>query len=286
MPKISLIIPVYNVQDYIGECLDSIINQTIKDIEIICINDGSTDNSASIIQDYSRKDARIVVLNQQNSGISVARNNGLDAAKGEFVAFIDSDDYLYSNDYLEKLLDACEKYNADIAVASVIRGNSKRADVILNVDKYSVTSDYFEKLKICDCPDSNYVWNKLYRKSTLIKSGIKFLSGKKYEDVYYTHKVLYYLETLVGVPNIWYFYRKRKGSTVKAKSSKANTDHADGEKEMYKFFKEKNIDVSSIATVKKKYKIFGFTVFKTLTKNKKRKNILFSLIKWKSRIKD
>ena len=92
MPKISVIIPIYNVEKYLRQCLDSVVNQTIKDIEIICINDGSTDNSQAILNEYAKKDERFVVINQVNQGLSVARNNGLNSATGKYVAFIDSDD--------------------------------------------------------------------------------------------------------------------------------------------------------------------------------------------------
>ena len=104
MPKVSVIIPVYNVEKYLRECLDSVVNQTIKDIEIICVNDGSTDGSLDILNEYCSNDDRFVIINQENQGLSVARNNGLNSASGDYIAFIDSDDYLLNNDYLEKFL--------------------------------------------------------------------------------------------------------------------------------------------------------------------------------------
>ena len=91
MPKISVIIPVYNVEKYLAECLTSVVNQTFKDIEIICVNDGSTDNSPKILKEFAQKDSRIKIINQENQGLSAARNTGLDVATGEYVSFIDSD---------------------------------------------------------------------------------------------------------------------------------------------------------------------------------------------------
>nr|MCR4662874.1 glycosyltransferase [Endomicrobiaceae bacterium] len=102
MPKVSVIVPVYNVEQYLRQCLDSIINQTFKDFECICVNDGSTDNSLTILQEYSKKDNRIKIINQKNSGSSVSRNNGIKQALGQYVSFVDADDWITDN-YLEIL---------------------------------------------------------------------------------------------------------------------------------------------------------------------------------------
>ena len=100
--KISIIVPVFNVEKYLSECLNSLINQTLKDIEIICVDDGSTDSSPSILEEFRNKDERIKVIRQENSGVSVARNNGLAIAQGEYVGFVDSDDWVDA-DFFEKL---------------------------------------------------------------------------------------------------------------------------------------------------------------------------------------
>ena len=102
MPKISVIVPVYNVEKYLRECLDSIVNQTLQDIEIICINDGSTDGSAVILEEYAAKDKRIKILNQENKGAGEARNAGINSAQGKYLAFIDGDDF-YCTDFCEKM---------------------------------------------------------------------------------------------------------------------------------------------------------------------------------------
>lgn len=115
-PKISVIIPVYNVEKYLKECLNSVINQPFNDIEIICINDGSTDSSLEILNKYAQKDNRIKVISQKNSGLACSRNTGLVQAKGEYVFFLDSDDYL-KPDILGKLYDAAQKFNADILMS-------------------------------------------------------------------------------------------------------------------------------------------------------------------------
>ena len=281
-PKISVIIPVYNVEEYLNECLDSIVNQTIKDIEIICVDDGSTDNSLSILNEYLSKDERFLVITQKNLGPSVSRNKGIDSAKGDYITFIDSDDYLLNNDYLEKLYNACEKHNADIAVASIVRGKEKKVKPFLNIDKEEVTTEYKEKLKICDVPELNYVWNKLYRKSSWMSAGLRFPEGMYYEDTWLTHKILFYTGKLVGVPKITYFYRMRMKSIIHTKSMEYLKDLHIADEEMYKFFNEHNIDVSDLKKVIKKYKLFGLTLYKTITQHNKCRNILFNCITWNS----
>ena len=114
MIKVSIIVPVYNVELYLRECLDSIINQTLKDIEIICVDDCSTDNSYIILDEYSKKDSRIKLLKHNvNKGLGPARNTGINVAQGEYIGFIDSDDYI-SLDYFENLYNTAKKYNSDI----------------------------------------------------------------------------------------------------------------------------------------------------------------------------
>lgn len=114
MIKISVIIPVYNVEEYLKECLDSVINQTLKEIEIICIDDCSTDSSYSILEEYAKKDSRIVLIkNKENMGVGYNRNIGIKEAKGEYIGFIDSDDYI-SEDYYENLYNTAKKYNSDV----------------------------------------------------------------------------------------------------------------------------------------------------------------------------
>ena len=123
MPKISVIIPVYNTENYLKECLNSVINQTFKDIEIICVNDGSTDNSLSILEEYARTDSRIKIINQKNQGVSSSRNNGIKSARGEYIMFLDSDD-LYKPDLCEKVVEKIDSQSPDI----VMWGHDCRCD--------------------------------------------------------------------------------------------------------------------------------------------------------------
>ena len=115
MVKISVIVPVYNVEPYLPQCLDSLIEQTFNDIEIICVNDGSTDGSLNVLNHYAAKDSRIKVIDKPNGGVSSARNRGLDAAQGEYISFVDGDDWLKQNAY-EEIISAVDKRNVDMAV--------------------------------------------------------------------------------------------------------------------------------------------------------------------------
>ena len=115
MIKVSVIVPVYNTQDYLNECIDSVLNQSLADFELICIDDGSTDASLEILKDYEKKDNRIQVFSQKNSGLAASRNAGLNVAQGEYVLFLDSDDYLKS-DTLEKLYNQAIENNLDLGI--------------------------------------------------------------------------------------------------------------------------------------------------------------------------
>lgn len=120
MVKVSIIVPVYNVEKFLEKCLDSLVNQTLHDIEIICINDGSTDKSLEILKSFANKDKRITVIDKQNEGPSVARNVGLEKAQGEYIGFVDSDDWV-DLDFYEKLYNSAINNGADISTASIIR---------------------------------------------------------------------------------------------------------------------------------------------------------------------
>ena len=133
-PKISIIIPVYNAEKYLYECLDSLVNQTMKNTEIICIDDGSTDNSYEILCEYATKDNRFIILQQENKGAGAARNKGMEIAKGEFLAFLDADDF-FEHDMLEITLNKIEKTQADFVIF-----NSNQFD---DKTKQFVDSDWF-----------------------------------------------------------------------------------------------------------------------------------------------
>ena len=181
-PKISVVITIYNKEKYLSECIDSIINQTLKDIEIICVNDGSTDNSLSILKKYALKDDRIKIIDKENEGQGYARKVGLDNASGDYILFCDSDDKYEPNDAFEKLLFLINKFNSDIIIFGV---NSWNIDKTTHL-KYSFIKDenlFLSNEFIKYIYISNVVvWNKLYSHTFL----------KKYDDWYFPKKVYMY----------------------------------------------------------------------------------------------
>lgn len=219
MPKVSIIIPVYNMEQYLIKCLDSVINQTLQDIEIICINDGSTDHSLEILKEYASKDNRIIIIDKENGGLSSARNAGIKKSTGEYIGFVDSDDWI-SLDYFELLYNTATKHNADIAccsISKVIEGNPRKYFEIKNEKVYKETKD---KYKAADIPQKCYVVNRIYKREKVLMTEVLFELGILFEDMEWTHKILYYLGKMVTVPNCRYFYRIREDSIVGWKSEK------------------------------------------------------------------
>lgn len=261
--KVSVIIPVYNVEQYLEKCLDSIINQTLKEIEIICINDGSKDKSLNILQEYQRKDSRIKVIDKANEGVSIARNTGINAAVGDYISFIDADDWI-QEDFLKELYDTAKAYNSDIACGNIIRvcNNKKRNKLIYTKKDYSNDPDI--KNSLTKIPIYNFVWNKIYKRETLAASGVKFPEGRVYEDIIWSIQTVYYLNGVVTVPEAIYYYRKNKKSIMSTKSKKSETDCELSEQEMFEFAKEKNLKVLEGYKYAKRdrYKFCGITLMK------------------------
>lgn len=278
MAKVSIIVPVYNVEKYLRKCLDSLINQTLKDIEIICVNDGSKDNSPKILEEYAKKDNRIIVINQENAGLSVARNSGIDIAKGEYIGFVDSDDWV-DLDFFEKLYYSATSNDTDIAVGGIIRVTGIKKKKFLNFEKETITDNTNLKFELCDVPEKSYVWNKIYKTAKLKEIGLEFEKGIFYEDCIFTPQALFYLGKIVTVPNIYYYYLRRGNSTVKQRSEKANADSVYAHKKANDFIKEHNIDISSHEPKTYRFKIFGVTIFKIRQIGKRKQYALFNIIK-------
>ena len=163
--KVSVIIPVYNVEKYIERCLESVIHQTLKEIEIIIINDGSKDNSSKKIEKFLGDD-RVIYVKTENKGLSAARNKGLKIAKGEYIGFVDSDDYI-DLDFYEKLYKRIKETNSDIAAASIVRHHGTFEKWRVNYDLNKTTTDKNEMFKLVKYPNQSYVWNKIYKKEFL-----------------------------------------------------------------------------------------------------------------------
>lgn len=278
MAKISVIIPVYNVETLLKRCLESVLNQTLEDIEIICVNDGSTDSSRLILEEY-KKYQNIKIIDQKNSGLSVARNTGLEAATSKYIAFLDSDDFVDANFY-EKLYLNIEKENADIACASIIRENNKKKSYLIDYKQVVVALNTREQFMLADCPKYNFVWNKLYRKDFINKNNLKFVPGMIYEDMWFTPDVLEAANSVVAVPDTYYHYWKHKNTLIKGDCDKYRADKLLGHQ--YLIEKCKKYNVISFQRnelqYKNEYKLFGLLLLKEYVYRATRKFYLFGLI--------
>lgn len=218
MKKISVIVPVYNVEKYLSQCLDSIIHQTYKNLEIILVDDGSTDSSGLICDNYSQKDKRIKIIHKCQGGLSDARNAGLKIATGEYISFIDSDDFIDKNMY-SILINNTQKYNSDIVWFNYYNYYSKKhfinSSIIKNNDLYDLSSSdkiKFAKNLFYQYKMDAHVWAKPYKRS--IFNNIKFPYGKLFEDIFVLLPILSNAKIISTIPDCLYFYRNRSESIV------------------------------------------------------------------------
>ena len=206
MPKVSVIIPVYNAEKYLPKCLDSVVKQTLKDIEILCIDDGSVDNSGKILDKYAKKDKRIRVIHKQNEGLSVTRNLGIKEAKGKYIGFIDADDWI-SLDFYKKLYNEAEKYDADVSITSIYRAYSATdGKNLVDIQDYMQADTLLEKFALASLPEDNYVVNKIYKTEFLRKNKLYFIPGIYFEDMRWSPPVIEKASKVVTVPGGCYFY--------------------------------------------------------------------------------
>ena len=267
---ISIIIPVYKVENYLNQCLDSVINQTFKNLEIICINDGSPDNSLKIIEQYRRKDKRIRVINQKNEGLAGARNTGINNANGEFVFFLDSDDWL-PLDAIEKLYGKMKDENADIVIGG-------RCTITLKNNYLFLPNNYnknlnFEEYIIKSFKDESFrpaAWGKLYKTKIIKRYSLYFPKGLLYEDLLFVMKYLYYSNKIVILEESIYNYRyDRKDSIVNTLSIK-DIDCLKTVEILDKFFKENEMERILKEEYYKKY-IMEWIIYATIGKLYKKK---------------
>lgn len=208
MPKISIIVPIYNVEKYIDRCLKSIQNQTLKDIEVILVDDGSKDNSISIAKQYL-EDKRFKLYHKDNGGLSSARNYGMNYATGDYLAFIDSDDYI-EYDMYEKMYLLAVNNKSDVVECDFIWEYPN--DSI--VDKTRVNIDNM-------LTDVRVVaWNKIYRKKLIDKIGVEFTNGVRYEDIDWCYKILPYISRFSSLKEAKYHYIQRESSIANTQNEK------------------------------------------------------------------
>ena len=241
-PLISIIVPIYRVEKYISKCLDSILSQTYKNLEIILVNDGSDDDSISIAKYYAKKDNRIVIIEEDNKGLSCARNNGINSSNGEYITFVDSDDYI-EKDYIEKLYNGIKKYKVDIAIGghNTIYSNGKIKEKYSNNEYVIDSKEALEKLLYVDDIDS-FAWSKLYKKSLFDE--IKFPRCRLFEDIATTYKLIDSVDKVCVVSYPIYNYVIREGSITTDEFSNKKMDLIVSAIEMTHYLKNKYKDLA------------------------------------------
>lgn len=241
----SIIVPVYNVEKYLVRCIESVINQIFKDFECILIDDGSLDNSGNICDEYSLKDSRIVVVHQNNAGVSAARNTGLNIAKGEYICFCDSDDWL-EDSLLEQLSFYCQKYTSEIFIygfANVGAGKKR----IYVYDTSATTAEIRDKVLSYEWTCA--VWNKCFKKSFI--NSKRFPEGVLYEDVAFIPQLVYQAESIKVIPKCLYNYDiDIQGSITKIQKSNRIIDWFIGTKSNVDFSVEHNCSFQIICQLK------------------------------------
>ena len=240
MAEVSIIVPVYQVEKYIRQCVDSILAQTFTDFELILVDDGSKDQSGKICDEYARMDTRVKVIHKENGGAADTRNRGVNQAVGNYVMFVDSDDYLAPT-MLECLYRNILNENADIAACNYLYffENDRKKDFATNVQSEVLTGTeifYYRK------NERNYgfwtvVWNKLMKRETVGK--VRFRSGKYYEDEFWANEIYQMDIKIVTIPECLYYYRQHENSTMRQKKIARSLDLIEAYQErIYIYLKE------------------------------------------------
>ena len=243
MVEISVIIPVYNVEEYLEECLDSIVNQSFKDIEIICVDDGSTDNSSDILNEYQNNDSRIRIITQENHGAGSARNAALNDSKGNYIYFMDSDDYL-DLDGLNKLHSLSQENDLDLVLFKLLNFNEKTGEkdydysnmpFLLDIGKdvFSYQDFKYDLLKVDVSPCNKFFKRELVENKRFLE-GLIFEDNAFYIDYIFDAERIYFLDEIL-------YYRRIKNDSVITKASKKHADIIEVYDHIYRKFKDKGM---------------------------------------------
>ena len=231
-PAVSVIMPVYNAMPYLTDCLDSVLAQTMRNFELICVDDGSTDESLNVLKSYAQKDDRVRILTQRNQYAGVARNNGMDAARGEYLLFLDADD-LFAPEMLEKMLRRCTEDRADICIC--------------NIDVYDMSADSFRRSNTLDKKDyparlpfapqeygkhlftfsRSAVWNKLIHRTLPLKHGIRFEARRIANDVYFAYCCTALAERITYEDSVLLHLRRGQGTNLEASLARSPMNFAE-----------------------------------------------------------
>ncbi|MDQ0478172.1 glycosyltransferase [Chryseobacterium sp. MDT2-18] len=291
MNKISVIIPVYNVEKYLSACIESIINQTYRNLEIILVDDGSTDCCPKICDDYAAKDSRIKVRHKENGGLSDARNVGIEVATGEYIAFVDSDDLITLN-FCEILLQTALQNRGGIVECSFAKFENEFEINWEQLDSKSIDLVYQTEealeLLIKDTIKQT-VWNKLYKKEII--DGVLFEKNRKHEDEFWTYQVIGKAKRIVKNDNVLYFYRQHPESIMGQGYSLQRLDGLDALEERILFMQRNYPQLFHLSF--KSFWSASSAHYQNLTQNSNldqnglhRKRILRNLKKYKTEISD
>ena len=256
---VSLIIPVFNVEGYLEECLESIIEQSFSDYEVIIVDDGSTDKSREIIKTYEKKFNKIKILLQGNKGVSEARNLALKHAMGEYVLYIDSDDFLKSN-MLEVMVNKANKTKADIIICNYILyyGDNNENNRVANQnnleDNIYSSNDVIDMM--LNFKIQGQLWNKLFKRSLLLENNFEFEKGRYIQDIFPVFKVINKSEKIGFINEALYYYRQRDTSTVYKKNIKLVEDYYHAMYSIIEYIIENNLKVNANS-----FKVFRASVF-------------------------
>lgn len=242
---ISVIVPVYKVEAYLDHCVQSIVDQSYKNLEIILVDDGSPDNCPAMCDAWAKKDSRVKVIHKQNGGLSDARNAGLKIASGEYIALIDSDDIVDIN-MLTLLYQALEKSNTDIAECDYVKFENSQPDFSAGVGSVTVFDSKDALRELLREQNFRYTaWNKLYRRE--IFTQLQFEVGKLHEDVFFTYQAFGLANRVVKLDAPLYGYRQRSGSIMGSAFSLRNLDSLEARYRQLIFIRERFPSLEGLA---------------------------------------
>jgi len=263
MKRISIIVPIYNVEKYLAKCVESILSQTYSHLEIILVNDGSTDQSTKIIDKYAAIDKRIKIIHKQNGGLSDARNKGYDLVTGDYLMFIDSDD-LVSSDFCEKMCKAALLHDADIVECSFKRFEDEKELKNFEADNKVKELDAEQALELLMREQlKQVVWNKIYKVG--IVDSLHFEKGKTHEDEFWTYQIFGRAKKIVKIPDVLYFYRQQNDSIMAQKYSFRRLDGLEAREQRISYIASKFPKLTNVAVQTFWYS--AFHNYQALTRN-------------------
>ena len=236
MPKISVIVPVYKVEKYLDRCVESVLNQTFSDFELILVDDGSPDNCPALCDQWAEKDSRIRVIHKENGGLSDARNAGLDVVSGDWITFVDSDDYIHPQ-MLQLLFEAAEKHGVTVSACGYQETSGDPLDLssVLPAEVHSVP-EFFEKR----CVDATVAWAKLYKASFF--DSVRYPLQKLHEDEFVTYRILFSCRKIAFIDSGLYGYFQNNSGIMKSRWNIRRLDMLTALEEQLAFFKAQSLD--------------------------------------------